>query len=149
VASKNNGKTLVQTSRIDLEINEGEDLDDLGFEEMIGSNITFSTTLSDAQQAKPRKIIEIVKKFSTFRFADVTPRTDPIDFWLNIADDENSAFHPIASIALDIMCVPVTEVIADRLFSFLGFIYNDLISCLHENIVDDLLFCRWNQDFYE
>lgn len=73
--------------------------------------------------------------------AAVSGKTNPIAFW-----KVNSAQFPLLySIALDIICVPVTEVTSERLFSFLNIVFNKLRAKLDPGIVDDILFLRWNK----
>lgn len=77
---------------------------------------------------------------------EVNHTTDPTEFWLKRAKDENDSLHELALVALTIITCPVTEVTAERLFSLLGFVFNHLRTCLKMEILDDILFCLWNKN---
>lgn len=75
----------------------------------------------------------------------VTHTTDPTEFWLKRAKNITDPLHSLAVVALSIITCPVTEVTAERLFSLLGYVYNNLRTCLKMDILEDILFCMWNK----
>lgn len=71
----------------------------------------------------------------------VAAKTNPITFW-----KVNKIKFPLMfSVALDIICIPVTEVTAERLFSHLNF--NKNRANLDPSVTDDILFQGWNKSF--
>lgn len=71
----------------------------------------------------------------------VSSKTNPITFW-----KMNMLSYPLLhSIASDIICIPVTEVTSERLFSFLNIVFNKLRAKLDPSVIEDILFLRWNK----
>ena len=73
----------------------------------------------------------------------VSPKTDPTTFW----KIHGAKLPQLSSIALDIISVPVTEVTSERLFSHLNIVFNKLRAKLDTDVLNDILFLRWNQKF--
>lgn len=72
-------------------------------------------------------------------------RLNVTEFWKEQVQNPDAPLNKLATIALDIICAPVTEVTAERLFSHLNFVYSKHRSSLKGEIIEDILFCRWNQ----
>lgn len=75
--------------------------------------------------------------------APVSNKTNAITSW-----KINKVQFPIlSSIAIDIICIPVTEVTSERLFSGLNIVFNKQRARLDPGVTDDVLLLRWNKDF--
>lgn len=77
----------------------------------------------------------------------ISAKMDPTSLWSERASNDRDSLNVLAKLALEFICVPVTEVTAERLFSFLNYIFSKLRSCLKSDIIENILFCRWNQKF--
>lgn len=74
---------------------------------------------------------------------EIQETPDAINYW-----KRSATMYPILSqVALDLVCVPVTEVSVERLFSHLAFILNPLRNRLTGDILEDILFLRMNKRF--
>jgi hAT family C-terminal dimerisation region len=71
---------------------------------------------------------------------------DPTEFWLKKLESSDLNVQNIATAALKITTCPLTEVTSERLFSLLGFVYNKLRCSLKDDIIEDILFCKWNSN---
>jgi hypothetical protein len=106
-----------------------------------------------ASKQPPRKVHQLddqFKQFENFQFDKrAIGKLDVVGFWKDQAKNPGAPLYQLAVIALDIICVPVTEVTAERLFSHLNFVFNKHRSSLKSGIVEDILFCRWNSERLE
>lgn len=75
----------------------------------------------------------------------VSPNSDVSKYWTNAFQE----FPSIASVALDVISVPVTEVSVERVFSHLNYIMNKYRTSLDEGLLEDILFLRMNKKFKE
>jgi hypothetical protein len=69
---------------------------------------------------------------------------DPTAFWLEQMKNIDPIHSSLASTALKLVTCPLTEVTSERIFSLLGFVVNKLRTSLRDDLVEDLLFCKWN-----
>lgn len=76
----------------------------------------------------------------------ITYKTDPTEFWLNRTNDTEPTIRNVATTVLKIITCPLTEVTSERLFSLLNFVVNKLRCQLKDDITEDILFCKWNQN---
>lgn len=74
----------------------------------------------------------------------VCDTTDPTKFWLAQRNHSDKITKTLSQVALKIITCPLTEVTSERMFSLLGFIVNKLRCNLKEDIIEDILFCKWN-----
>jgi hAT family C-terminal dimerisation region len=87
-----------------------------------------------------------LKLYEEFKFDKASiGKLDVVSFWREQFHSASAPLNKLATVALDIICVPVTEVTAERLFSNLSFVFNKHRSSLKSEIIEDILFCRWNQ----
>lgn len=115
-----------------------------GLEALIGSFVRPSS--QEMSETEPlKKLDSQLSAYENLKSPFITAKTDPTAFWMEHAANDHDLLFALASVALDIICVPVTEVTAERLFSFLNYIFSKLRSCLKSDILEDILFCRWNQ----
>ena len=70
-------------------------------------------------------------------------KTNPSEFLKSGSVTEK--FPMLKSIVFDVFSVPVTEVTAERLFSFLNIAFNKLRATLDTGVLEDILFLRWNK----
>ena len=99
--------------------------------------------LGNKQHAK-LTMSSIEKELKNFEKLPVPrKRFNGIEYW-----NENSLEFPsLSSVALDIICAPVTEVTVERLFSHLNTILNKNRSRLNGPLLEDILFLRLNERF--
>lgn len=100
-----------------------------GFEKLIGSYNR--QCFQETSRAEPlSKLDTQLSSYENLKNILVTAKTDPTEFWKRFAANSNDPFYELSNVALEIICAPVTEVTAERLFSFLSYIFNKLRSCL-------------------
>lgn len=75
----------------------------------------------------------------------ISPNSDINKYWVNAFQE----FPCIASVAFEIISVPVTEVSVERVFSHLNYIMNKHRTRLDEGLLEDILFLRLNKKFKE
>lgn len=73
----------------------------------------------------------------------VCDTTDPTKFWLPQRNHSDAITKTLSQVALKIITCPLTKVTSKRMFSLLGFIVNKLLCSLKEDIIEDILFCKW------
>lgn len=124
-------------------IEEIDGLDQL--DQLIGSfNQPESQSSIQSQSQTPSKLDSQLTLYES-QMARITSTTDPNTFWSERVSSANDHLNLLAVVTLDIICVPVTEVITERLFSFLNYVFSKLRSCLKSDILNDILFCSWNR----
>lgn len=105
----------------------------------------FSNQHSSSALQPSQQLDDHFRAYENFGFDKKTIRTlDVVAFWREQAQSPAAPLYNLAPVALDIICAPATEVTAERLFSHLNFIYNKHRSSLKGEIVEEILFCRWN-----
>lgn len=80
---------------------------------------------------------------------EINYMTDPTIFWLKLTKNRDTAIKTLAETALKIITCPLTEVTSERLFSMLNFVFNDLRCSMKNDLVEDILFCKWNSKVFE
>lgn len=73
------------------------------------------------------------------------PTKPSLAYWQNKCD----SMPTLSSAALDINCVPMTEVSVERLFSHLNFIFTKRRNRTSGGIIEDVLFLRLNKKYQE
>lgn len=106
----------------------------------------FSSQQSSSAHQPLQQLDDQFRVYEDFNFEKRTiGKLDVTTFWREQAQSPAAPLSKLASVALDIICVPVTEVTAERLFSHLNFTFNKHRSSLKSEIIEDVLFCRWNK----
>jgi hypothetical protein len=79
---------------------------------------------------------------SSISIENKNAKTNAAKSWKQHSKNFNSKLHFVVQAALDIICVPMTEVTANPLFSFLRFFSNELPTVLDTDLLEDILFSR-------
>jgi hypothetical protein len=139
-----------ESDEVDMETQpeiDNDEITDTGFATLIGS---FVGSQTETDSTRRDSITEFFSEYeASIKTRTVTHKTDAIDFWQSHLKNPTSKLQKFSGIALDLICVPVTEVTAERLFSMLNFVYSKLRERLDSSIVEDILLCRWNKKFFE
>lgn len=154
-AQQENGKQVIRSlfigtfNQIEIEEPTGTSSEALEIEDELEASL-FSHHNSETTPSMSYPLAEIdeqLRSYEDLKF-DNQPlsKLDVGNFWLKNSQNSSSNLNKLAIIALDITSVPVTEVTAERLFSSLNFVFNKHRAALTGDIVEDILFCRWNLD---
>lgn len=101
------------------------------------------TKASTQLKMKPRrKVIEAELEYYE-RMNIPNQRTNSITWW----NAQKDSLPILSCVALDIICVPLSEVSVERLFSHLKFIIGKYSSTMKQNLLEDILFLRLNDIF--
>lgn len=121
--------------------------EDIEMEDELQALLFLHHNLPETSASQPMKnFSEQIRAYEDFKFASLTlGKLNVTEFWMSHVKNLESPINVLAKIAIDIISVPVTEVTAERLFSHLNFIFNKHRASLKGDIVEDILFCRWNK----
>jgi hAT family C-terminal dimerisation region len=133
---------IEQTPAQSMEVESLEDIDPV--EALISAQ--FSCQQSSSTVHPLQQLDDVFQAYEKFPFDKRTVgKLNITEFWREQAQSSAAPLNMLASVALDVICVPVTEVTAERLFSHLNYIFSKHRSSLKSDIIEKILFCRWNK----
>lgn len=113
------------------------------------SQTSSSQSGSSYERERAKVLAELEKEFAAYE-EDVLsspsmPTKPSLGYWQTKCD----SMPILSSAALDINCVPMTEVSVERLFSHLNFIFTERRNRTKGDIIEDILFLRLNKKYQE
>lgn len=138
------GSSLVAEPQSTHMVDVNSDIQQDPLQAFLASHFT-SQQQSSSSQPK-QQLDELFRSYEELKFDGQTiAKLDVTEFWRKQAQEPTAPLFKLASVALDIICSPVTEVTAERLFSHLNFVYSKHRSSLKSDIIEEVLFCQWNK----
>lgn len=138
---------FIRTTDQKLENSPEKPKDDNSLEDELEALLnSHHNTQATAAASQPLKnFYDQLRAYEDYSFGNLAlGKLDVSKFWQEHAENQVSSLHVLAKIAVDLISVPVTEVTAERLFSHLNFIFGKHRASLKTDVVEDILFCRWN-----